>query len=71
LLTQEKEDEKREFFKTIGSNFLVAEKTLSVELVNPWRLIADWNSAAPRNYPFASGNGQKEEWRRERDSNPR
>ena len=71
LLTRGKEEEKRDFFKTIGSNFLVAEKTLSVELVNPWKLVADWNSASPRNNPFTSGNGQKEEWRRERDSNPR
>ena len=71
LLSEGNPEQKRDFLKKIGSNFQVAEKSLAVELLNPWQFVAEFNSdpvpvAAPQ------GENQKtERWRRGRDSNPR
>jgi hypothetical protein len=44
LLSEGKPEQKRDFLKKIGSNFQVAEKSLSVKLLNPWQFVADFNS---------------------------
>jgi site-specific DNA recombinase len=70
LLAEGKAEEKRDFLRKIGSNFQVAEKTLTVEFKNPWIYLADFNSdpttlaARQREKPLESN------WRREGDSNP-
>jgi site-specific DNA recombinase len=71
LLSEGKPEQKRDFLKKIGSNFQVAEKSLTVELLNPWQSVAEFNSdLVPVTAP--QGENQKNErWRRGRDSNPR
>jgi hypothetical protein len=71
LMGEQNREKKRYFLKKIGSNLQLAEKRLSVEFKNPWKIVAKFNSAR------TSTNARKREkteisgWRREWDSNPR
>ena len=71
LLAEGNREKNRDFLKKIGSNFQVAEKSLAVELKNPWNLLAEFNSARTTKTAAGGEISQKSEWRREGDSNPR
>ena len=71
LLSQGKPEQKRDFLKKIGSNLQLAEKTLAVEFKNPWNLLAEFNSDLMNTNARQREISQKENWRREGDSNPR
>ena len=45
LLAEKNPEKNRDFLRKIGSNFQLAEKRLSVELKNPWKIVAEFNSA--------------------------
>ncbi len=68
---QENPERIRDFLKKIGSNFRIAERTVSFPLKNAWSLAgkyhAEARSAEATSYDFA----KSAIWRRERDSNPR
>jgi hypothetical protein len=71
LLTEKNPEKNRDFLRKIGSNFQVAQKTLSVVFKNPWQILADFNS---KHSPLLAACGEKSEisnWRRGWDSNPR
>ena len=44
LLAEGNSEQKCDFLKKIGSNFQVAEKSLTVNLLNPWQFVAEFNS---------------------------
>jgi hypothetical protein len=60
----------RDFFKKIGSNFQMTDKSLAVEFRKPWNLLAEFNSCRPTQLAAGGENYEKENWRREGDSNP-
>jgi hypothetical protein len=71
LLSEGNPEQKRDFLKKIGSNFQVAEKSLTVKLLNPWQFVAEFNSDLS---PVIAPQGENAEilkWRRGRDSNRR
>jgi hypothetical protein len=45
LLAEGDQEKNRDFLKKIGSSLTVAEKRLSVELKNPWKIVAEFNCA--------------------------
>ena len=47
LIAEGNQEKKRDFLQKISSNFQLAEKRLSVELKNPWKIVTDFNSAPP------------------------
>ena len=71
IAIQENPEGIRDFLKKIGSNFRIAERTLSFPLKNAWILAGKYHAEAQRaeatSYDFA----KSENWRRGRDSNPR
>ena len=71
LLSEGKPEGKRDFLKKIGSNFQVAEKSLTVELKKPWSYLADFNSEPSNTFAAGDQISLKSKWRREGDSNPR
>jgi hypothetical protein len=71
LLAEGKPEQKRDFLKKIGSNLQVAEKSLAEKFKNPWNLLAEFNSARTTKTAAGGEISQNENWRRERDSNPR
>ena len=71
LLAEGNPEKKRDFRRKIGSNFQLAEKRLSVELKNPWKIVADFNSASVSNLAACGENPKISNWRRGGDSNPR
>ena len=70
LLAEGNPEKKRDFLRKIGSNFQLAEKRLSVELKNPWKIVADFNSASVSNTAACGENHKISNWRRGGDSNP-
>ena len=68
---QENPERIRDFLKKIGSNFRIAELTLSFPLKNAWILAGKYHAEAlcaeATSYDFA----KSENWRRGRDSNSR
>jgi len=70
LIAEGNAEKKRDFLKKIGSNLLVAEKRLSAEFKNPWKLVAEFNSQLPTTIARQRENSQKSGWRRDWDSNP-
>ena len=71
LLAERNPEKNRDFLRKIGSNFHVAEKSLSVEFKSPWKIVADFNY---QRSPVLAACGEKSQisnWRRGRDSNPR
>ena len=71
LLAEGKPEAKRDFLKKIGSNFQVADKSLTVEFKNPWNYLADFNSDPTTISARQRGKPLESNWRREGDSNPR
>jgi hypothetical protein len=69
LLAEGNREKNRDFLKKIGSNFQVAEKSLTVEFKNPWNLLAEFNSARLTTHAACGEISQKSNWRREGDSN--
>jgi hypothetical protein len=69
LLAEGNREKKRDFLKKIGSNFQVAEKSLTVEFKNPWNLLAEFNSARLTTHAACGENSSESDWRREGDSN--
>ena len=61
----------RDFLKKIGSNFLIADCTLSFDLKNAWKISAKYNTEARRVATTNSEIGGCILWRKGRDSNPR
>ena len=71
LLAEGNREKNRDFLKKIGSNFQVADKSLTVEFKNPWKLLAEFNSDPTTILARQRENPLKSNWRREGDSNPR
>ena len=71
LLAEGNKEKNRDFLKKIGSNFLVAEKSLAVEFKNPWKILAEFNSDPSTTIARQRENGKISNWRRRWDSNPR
>jgi site-specific DNA recombinase len=71
LLAEGNKEKNRDFLKKIGSNFDVAEKTLTVEFKKPWIYLAEFNSEPATIIARERGNPLESNWRREGDSNPR
>ena len=71
LLAEGNQEKNRDFLKKIGSNFQVAEKSLAVEFKNPWKHLAEFNSELTTSIAPQREKLEKENWRREGDSNPR
>ena len=69
LLAEGNHEKNRDFLKKIGSNFQMAEKSLSVEFKKPWNLLAEFNSAPITKHVACDEISSKENWRREGDSN--
>ena len=71
LLAEGNPEKKRDFLRKIGSNFQLAEKRLSVELKNPWKIVAEFNSDPVTTIAACGENPKISNWRKGRDSNPR
>jgi hypothetical protein len=69
LLSEGNSEQKRDFLKKIGSNFQVAEKSLTVKLLNPWQFVADYNSDPAHVIAPERDSAKNVNWRRGRDSN--
>jgi hypothetical protein len=69
LLTEGNREKNRDFLKKIGSNFHVAEKSLTVEFKNPWNLLAEFNSARTTNLAACGAKSEISHWRKGGDSN--
>ena len=71
LLAEGNREKNRDFLKKIGSNFHVADKSLAVEFKKPWNLLAEFNSARITTHAACGEISEKQNWRREGDSNPK
>jgi hypothetical protein len=71
LLADGNPDKKRDFLKKIGSNFQLADKSLTVEFKIPWNYLADFNSDPTTISARQRGKPLESNWRREGDSNSR
>jgi len=71
LLAEGNHEKNRDFLKKIGSNFQMAEKSLSVEFKKPWNLLAEFNSSHMTKSAACGEIAQKVHWRRGGNSNPR
>ncbi len=71
IALQENPEQGRDFLKKIGSNYLVRERALSVDLKKPWRVAQKWHLASQSDAPHSAVSDKSENWRRGRDSNPR
>ena len=71
IALQENPEGIRDFLKKIGSNHLVRDRALSLALKKPWRVAQKWHSVSLRDTLAPAVSGKSENWRRERDSNPR
>ena len=61
-------EEKRDFFKKLGSNFKILNQKIVFDLENPFKILAD---AEPRQRRGEAKNSSCIVWRRRWDSNPR
>ncbi|MDO8471119.1 MAG: hypothetical protein Q7S49_00715, partial [bacterium] len=68
---QENPEGIRDFLKKIGSNFRIAERTLSFPLKNAWILAGKYHAVAHRAVATSYDFAESTIWRRERDSDPR
>ena len=68
---QENPERIRDFLKKIGSNFRIADRTLACDFKNAFQIAEKYHAEAlcaeANSYDFT----KSENWRRERDSNPR
>ncbi len=71
LTNGENPERSRDFLQKVGSNLCITDKTLSLEFKNPWKTLVDFNSEPVPSCFVTVASGGKENWRRERDSNPR
>jgi hypothetical protein len=71
LLAEGNQEKNRDFLKKIGSNFQVAEKSLSVEFKNPWKLLVEFNSELTTSHARQRKNPLKSNWRKGWDSCPK
>jgi hypothetical protein len=71
LLLEGNPEKKRDFLKKIGSNFQMAEKRLSLDFKNPWKHVSEFTSLPVTALAACGENAINENWRKERDSNPR
>ena len=71
LISEKNPEKNRDCLKKFGSNFQLADKSLSVEFKNPWKIIAKFNSSFISSSSDHTENSQILNWRREGDSNPR
>ncbi len=71
ITTQENPERIRDFLKKIGSNPRLRDRALSLSLKKPWRVAQKWHLVSLRDTPLLAVSGGSENWRRERDSNPR
>ena len=71
LLAEGNREKNRDFLQKVGSNFLVAEKSLSVVFKNPWKIVAEFNSELVTSHAAGGKSNEKSNWRRGGDSNPR
>jgi hypothetical protein len=63
LLAERNREKNRDFLKKIGSNFQVAEKSLTVEFKKPWNLLAEFNSARTTNLAACGEKSEISNWR--------
>ena len=63
LLAEGNPEKKRDFLRKIGSNLKVEDKRLSVELKNPWKIVAEFNSAFLSNIAACGENPKISNWR--------
>ncbi len=68
---QENPERIRDFLKKIGSNFRIAERTLSLDLKNAWKIPAKFNAERRSHEATNLVFSKCDTWRRDRDSNPR
>ena len=68
---QENPERIRDFLKKIGSNFRIAERTLSFLLKNAWILAGKYHAEAQRAEATSYDFSESTNWRRGWDSNPR
>ena len=61
----------QDFLKKIGSNFRIAERTLSLDLKNAWEIPAKFNAERRSREVTNALFSESTNWRRGRDSNPR
>jgi site-specific DNA recombinase len=71
LAKEKNPDACRDFLKKHGSNFLLTNQRVRVEFKNPWKILAEINSAPPTTVAPQREIIENKNWRRERDSNPR
>ena len=71
IAVQENPERIRDFLKKIGSNFRIADRTLSFPLKNAWILAGKYHAEARSAEATSSQNWDLDKMRRERDSNPR
>ena len=68
---QENPERIRDFLKKIGSNFRIAERTLSFPLKNAWILAGKYHAEAQRAEATSYDFSESTNWRRRKDSNLR
>jgi hypothetical protein len=71
LIAEGNQEKNRDFLKKIGSNLLVADKSLDVEFKNPWNILAEFNSGSTTSCARKRESASNKLWRRGGDSNPR
>ena len=71
IAVQENPERIRDFLKKIGSNFRIAERTLSFPLKNAWILAGKYHAEARSAEAISFNFAESKTWRRGWDSNPR
>lgn len=71
FLAEKNSAKNRDFRRKIGSNLPLSEKTLSVQFKNPWKILSGFNFDNTPPLAHQHEISSKQNWRRERDSNPR
>src|SRR3989344_2110716 len=71
IAVQENPEQGRDFLKKIGSNFRIAERTLSFPLQNAWILAGKYHAEAQRAEATSYDFSESINWRRVQDSNLR
>ncbi len=63
LASQGTVEEKRDFLKKHGSNFQLRDQTVSVDFVNPWKIVLEATCPASLPSPFTAKTSSNVEWR--------
>ena len=75
IALQENHERSRDFLKKISSNFQIAEQKLILDFKNPWKILLKYNAEPRRGEAYlvqnSCQNPKSDNWRRERDLNPR